>query len=163
MGLSLLAALPLEASAQTEEGPFYSRQHLQTYWANYNTSSATEISLNAYVVHTATGFGPALRLMYFSCLDGLIRQDCNQLQGPFVQRWQLEDYLNASPGGGHIVAYLDGTRFLNGFGPLFGTYQYRTCSGDVSPFGYGTLKYIVLQSATTIHGPIAGQACLPHL
>ncbi|WP_338864716.1 hypothetical protein [Myxococcus stipitatus] len=163
LGLSLLATLPLQASAQTQDGPFYSRQHLQAYWQNVNTNSATEISLNAYLVFTKTGFGPAQRVMYFSCLDGLIRQHCNQVQGPFVQQWELTDYLDASPGGGSIVAYVDGKRVLNGFGPLFGTYYYRTCSGDTSPFGYGRLKYITLQSADTIYGPIAGQNCLPAL
>ncbi|QSQ14134.1 hypothetical protein [Myxococcus landrumensis] len=163
LSLSLLAAIPFQASAQTEDGPFYSRQHLQTYWQNVNSNSATEISLNAYIIFTKTGFGPAQRVMYFSCMDGLIRQRCNQVQGPFFPQWELTDFLNNGPGGGNIVAYLDGTRILNGFGPLFGTYYYRTCTGDTSPFGYGQLKYFTLQSANTIYGPIAGQACLPSL
>ncbi|AGC47049.1 hypothetical protein MYSTI_05773 [Myxococcus stipitatus DSM 14675] len=161
LSLSLLAAIPFQASAQTEEGPFYSTQHLTSYWQNRNTNSATEISLNAWVVLTKPGFGPALRLMYFKCMDGLIRQHCNQVQGPFVHRWEVEDFLNSGPGAGSIVAYLDGNRFLNGFGPLFGTYYYYTCVGGPSQHLVGRMKYIMLQSADTIYGPIAGQSCLP--
>ncbi|MFY2559448.1 hypothetical protein ACN469_17580 [Corallococcus terminator] len=163
LGLVCLIAVPQDAFAQSEEGPFFSKAHLVGYWEGDTGSSAIEISLNAFTAYTRIGFGPAYRRDYFRCQDGLIRSDCNQLQGPFVVSWQLSGYLNASPGANHLNVTLDGSSFMIGFGPLFGTYHYRTCYGDTSPFGYGVNSYIAMQSGSNIYGPVPGLACLPRL
>ncbi|WP_163867218.1 hypothetical protein [Myxococcus eversor] len=163
LGLVCLTTLPQAAFAQSNEGPFFSKAHLVGHWQNSPESAAIEISLNAYTAYMRSGFGPALRMNYFSCQDGLIRTDCNQLQGPFVVDWQLSAYLNASPGANHLRVYLDGNGFMTGFGPLFGTYYYRTCYGDTSPFGYGVNSYILMQSGSNIYGPVPGLSCLPRL
>lgn len=163
LSLLCLASLPLNAAAQTMDGPFFSKQHLVSYWQSAQGSSAIEIALNAYVVYTGFGFGPAFRAEYYVCGDGLIRTNCNQIQGPFTTSGQLSDYLNQSPGAGFLSVYLDGAGFMSGFGPNFGTYYYQTCYGDVSPYGYGTHRYIVMQSGFNIYGPVPSLSCLPQL
>lgn len=161
VSLFLALALPRDAAAQTAEGPFYNRQHVVNYWVANPISSATEIYINGYLVHKAIGFGPFYRVQYFKCADGFIRTSCNTVQGPFEYSGALYDYVLAAPNGANTRTYVDTVLFMAGASPLFGVYHYTTCSGDVSPFGYDVVTYLVMSSGTTIYGSIPGLACLP--
>ncbi|WP_224366317.1 hypothetical protein [Hyalangium versicolor] len=167
--LSLCAVLFLSfflfarsASAQSIDGPFFGKQALVNYWAANQGSQATEIYLNGYLLHWSIGFGPAFFKSYYQCSDGLIRSNCNALNGPFRNGSDAKAYVNNVVGNSTSFIRLDVTILQNGSGSWF--FQFKTCYGDPSPFSGNTVNYVLLDYySSTSSGSIPGLACLPRL
>ncbi|WP_224242493.1 hypothetical protein [Hyalangium gracile] len=166
LGLSVVLLslfLAGSASAQTEEGPFASRQHLESFWATNSAGSpgAIHVFLNQHRVYSHPGFGPALGKSYFRCADGLIRKNCNSISGPFLSISDAVAYVDSVYGGhSHFWMLLDGASFLGvPFSPVAGTFKFMTCYGG--PYNGYTLTYVVLAEGNAWNWPLTGISCLP--
>ncbi|WPB77616.1 hypothetical protein KYC5002_00420 [Archangium violaceum] len=160
--LLLSLFLAQSAAAQSVDGPFYSRQHLVDYWATQSVGfgNAIHVFLNHYKVFDHLGFGPALGKSYFQCQDGLIRRDCNSIQGPFIWSSDAVAYLtNVFGDVSHINISLDGTLINQGFSPLLGYFNYKTCFGQIYNGRY--LTYVVLEHGFAGGTTFNGISCLP--
>jgi hypothetical protein len=160
--LALSLFLTQSAAAQSEEGPFYSRQHLVDYWsANASGSSAIHVFLNMYQVYSHFGFGPALGKAYFQCADGLIRKNCNSIAGPFLWANDAVAYVDSVYGGhSHFWMLLDGMAFVGvPFGPVIGNFHFRTCYGQ--SYNGNLLSYVVLEYGYALGTTFPTTGCLP--
>lgn len=166
--LLLAIAQKAQAFPAYKTGPFFSKAQLVAYWTaeGHTLAPAAVVSLNAYVVYEQSGFGPASNIRYFQCSDRLIRTSCDSIADPFTimayATASVDDLIGA-PESGHTSIYLDGALARSAFSPPFGTFWFKTCLGDTSPYVYGRLSYVILDKATTGWGPISGSACLPRL
>jgi hypothetical protein len=160
MLLSLLLAQ--SAAAQSEDGPFFSRQQLVDYWTveSAGSSHAVHVFINAYMVYAHFGFGPALGKSYFQCADGLIRKDCSSISGPFRSGSDAVAFLDSVFGGhSHFNIMLDSATLHLGFGPVVGSFRFKTCYGQYYN-GY-PLSYVVLEYGYAFNYSYPPMACLP--
>lgn len=159
--LVLSLFLAQSAAAQSEEGPFLSRQHLVNYWsANASGSHAIHVFLNMYKVYDHFGFGPALGKTYYQCTDGLIRKNCNSFQGPFTWSSDAVSFVNSLVGApNNTPIVLDGAYLQQGFGPYAGYFTYKTCYGQ--SYNGNLLTYVVLVQGYAYGASYSGISCLP--
>lgn len=170
LAVVLLGLGSTSAMAQGSPGPFYSKSQLISYWQTQAPiiGAVTEVALNGYSVYLySDGVGPALYKRYYSCYDGLIRENCGTVQGPHNPGTNLVNVVQAVVGGNIIGTpiFLDDNLIYEVPGPFYGIFEFKTCIGNVSQINptFVNFNYIVLESGATIESYFPPLNCLPSL